>query len=82
MTTVNVHEAKTSLSRLLARVSEGETITIARAGTPIAKLVPLEAAGAPSRLGFLAGERRVPDDLDTLGAEEIADLFDGEPGAR
>ena len=62
-------------------MSEGETITIARAGTPIAKLVPLEAAGAPSRLGFLAGERRVPDDLDTLGAEEIAEELE-EPALR
>lgn len=48
---VSVHEAKTHLSRLLARVASGETIVIARAGKPIARLVPITAASTPRRPG-------------------------------
>lgn len=68
MVTVNVHEAKTHLSRLLEQVSAGETVIIAQAGKPIAPV-------APRRLGFLAGELTVPDDFDGFGADEIATLF-------
>lgn len=59
---VNVHEAKTQLSRLLARVAAGEEITIARAGQPFARLVPLAAASLPPRVpGRFAGQFRIPD---------------------
>jgi prevent-host-death family protein len=75
MTTINIHEAKTHLSRLLERVEAGETIVIARAGDPIAKIAPLDAPPKPRRLGFLAGEFRVPRDFDRLGAAEIAAMF-------
>lgn len=78
MTTVNIHEAKTHLSRLLDRVASGETITIARAGKPVARLAPLDTPSAASRrLGFLKGQVLVPDDFDTMGAEEIAAMFYG-----
>ena len=77
MTTVNIHEAKTQLSRLLARVEQGETITIAKAGKPIARLTAIEAPPQPRHLGFLAGGAQIPDDFDTLGADQIADEFEG-----
>lgn len=76
MSTVNVHEAKTQLSRLLDRVAHGETIVIARAGTPIARLVPLTAVtAAERRRGFLRGQLRVPDDFDEIGVRDIDELF-------
>lgn len=78
METVNIHEAKTHLSRLLERVSRGNAVVIARAGKPIAKMVPIDAV-APTkieRLGFLKGEIRVPDDFDRMGEGEISALFE------
>jgi prevent-host-death family protein len=60
---INVHDAKTHLSRYLARVSAGETLIIARSGKPIAKLAPVDAAVAarPSILGALRGHGAVGD---------------------
>jgi prevent-host-death family protein len=75
MTTVNVHEAKTHLSRLLDQAAKGETIIIAKAGKPIAKLTPLDPPKSDRRFGFLAGQFQIPDDFDTMGAKEIEDLF-------
>jgi prevent-host-death family protein len=79
MLTVNIHEAKTHLSRLIERAAQGEPFIIAKAGKPVVKVVPLEAPGAGQirRLGFLAGEIAVPDDFDRMGAEEIERLFGG-----
>lgn len=79
MATVNIHDAKTHLSRLLARVEAGETVVIARAGTPVAALGPVDAPVAARRLGFLAGAFRVPRDFDRMGREEIAALFGTAP---
>ncbi len=77
--TVNVHDAKTHLSRLLADVEAGETVVIARAGRPIARLsaVGPEIAEARGRFGFLLGELRVPDDFDSIGADAIRAAFEG-----
>jgi len=77
--TVNIHEAKTHLSRILERVAHGESVVIARAGRPVAKLTPMEAPAltAKRRIGFLLGEFRVPDDFDRMGESEIATLFAG-----
>jgi prevent-host-death family protein len=76
MTMANVHEAKTHFSRLLAEVAAGGSVVIAKAGTPVAKLTPVDApAGAPKRIGFLAGQIVVPDDFDAMGAGEIEALF-------
>ncbi len=79
MQTVNIHEAKTHLSRLVERAAQGEPFIIARAGTPLVKVMPLGDAEmkSPQRLGFMAGQIKVPDDFDTLGAEEIEPLFFG-----
>lgn len=78
MDTLNIHEAKTQLSRIVERVSGGETIVIAKAGKPVAKIVPLDDEKiVENRLGFLAGQIVVPDDFDEIGGDEIADLFQG-----
>jgi prevent-host-death family protein len=73
----NVHDAKTHFSRLLDRVAEGETVVIAKAGKPVAKLTPLDNADRrkPRRVGFLTGHIEVPDDFDTMGAAEISEMF-------
>jgi prevent-host-death family protein len=76
MSPVNVHEAKTHLSRLLQRVARGEEIVIARSGEPVAKLVPY---AAPQREpGRLRGKIRIAPDFDAPLPEEIARAFRGE----
>lgn len=76
MTTVNIHEAKTHLSRLVARVARGESFIIAKAGKPIARVSPIEADdSSANRLGFMKGEIKVPSDFDEMGRDEIATLF-------
>lgn len=79
MTTVNIHEAKTHLSRLVDRAAKGETVTIAKAGKPMAKIVPIEQPKVETsrRLGFLAGQFRVPDDFDGMLEDEISEMFNG-----
>jgi len=74
---VNVHEAKTHLSRLLQRVAQGETIILAKSGKPVAKVVPFDTPSPDQqkRLGFLDGAFEIPDDFDSLGAGEIDALF-------
>ena len=75
MITVNIHEAKTQLSKLVARAAQGEPFVIAKAGKPLVTVRAVQAPPAPKRLGFLAGEIEVPEDFDTMGEEEIAALF-------
>ena len=77
MLTVNIHEAKTHLSRLIDRAAKGEPFIIAKAGKPLVKVVPLDAPGRGEarRLGFLAGQIAVPDDFDRMGQAEIEQLF-------
>lgn len=73
---VNIHEAKSQLSRLVARAHGGETIVIARAGTPVAKLTAVDAPEAPPRrTGFLQGQAGIPGDFDQWAADDIAALF-------
>jgi len=81
MRTVNIHEAKTHLSRLIDKAAKGEPFVIAKAGRPMVKVVPLDHAEttAGRRLGFLSGEVSVPDDFDRMGPGEIAALFEGKP---
>lgn len=75
MVTVNIHEAKTQLSKLVERAVNGEAFIIARAGKPLVKVAALDAPAAPKRLGFLAGEIAVPRDFDRMGEAAIAALF-------
>ena len=78
MKTVNIHEAKTHLSRLVEAAAKGEPFIIAKAGKPQVKLVPVDAPPAPRRLGFMRGAFTVPDDFDTMDQEEIEKLFYGD----
>ncbi len=77
MPTVNIHEAKTHLSRLVERAARGEILVIAKAGRPMVKLVPISHAetAKPKKLGFLKGAFKVPDDFDSVAEDEIAGLF-------
>ena len=78
---VNVHQAKTQLSRLLRRVSRGEEIILAKAGKPIAKLVPYREPTRGKRVfGQLAGRIRIAPDFDKTPADLIRDLEDGPLG--
>ena len=78
MSATNIHDAKTHLSRLVDRAAAGETVVIAKAGKPVAKLVPLDATDAPApRIGFLAGAFAVPTDFDSMGQDEIAAQSEG-----
>ena len=80
MHVVNMHEAKTHLSRLVKAAANGEPFVIARAGKPVVKVMAVDAPppGAARRLGFLAGRISVPSDFDRLGAGEIEALFKGD----
>jgi prevent-host-death family protein len=75
MVMVNIHEAKTQLSKLVDRAARGEAFVIAKAGRPLVKVAALDAPPSPRRLGFLAGEIAVPDDFDRMGEAEILALF-------
>jgi prevent-host-death family protein len=78
MRQVNVHEAKTELSRLLEAVEGGERVVIARAGQPVAVLVPYVPAVRRRRLGLFAGQVTIHPDFDELPAD-IAELFGRAP---
>jgi prevent-host-death family protein len=73
----NIHEAKTNLSKLVAKAAKGERFMIAKAGKPLVKVVPLDLSspGEMRRLGFLAKQISVPDNFDRMGEEEIAQGF-------
>lgn len=78
MRTINIHEAKTHLSRLVEQAARGESFIIAKASKPMVKVVPLgEESGTVRRLGFMAGEINVPDDFDRMSSKNIAALFEG-----
>lgn len=78
---VNIHDAKTHLSRLVDQAAKGESFIIAKAGKAMVKVVALQAGdtGVERRLGFMAGEFSVPEDFNNMGAEEVARLFGSEP---
>jgi len=77
MKTVNIHEARTQLSKLVDEASKGEPFVIAKAGKPIVKVTALNApVGAQvRRIGFMVGQILVPDDFDGMGKEEIERMF-------
>ena len=77
--TVNIHDAKTHLSRLIEEAVQGEPFVIAKAGKPVVRVTAIDAPPplAVRRTGFLAGQISVPEDFDQMGADEIATLFDG-----
>jgi antitoxin (DNA-binding transcriptional repressor) of toxin-antitoxin stability system len=71
MPTVNIHEARTHLSKLIDRASNGESFIIARSGRPVATLSAIGAPKPSKRLGFLAGEIAVPKGFDRMGSERV-----------
>jgi prevent-host-death family protein len=77
MQTVNIHEAKTHLSRLIEQAAKGQPFVIAKAGKPMVKVVPIEQAPPAQmrRIGFMSGQFTVPDDFDRMGSEQIEQLF-------
>ena len=80
MKSVNIHEAKTHLSKLIEKAANGEPFIIAKAGKPMVKVVSI-AAPPPNktrRLGFLKGQFKVPDDIKTMFKDEIEEMFYGK----
>lgn len=77
MQIVNIHEAKTHLSKIVEKVSHGDSFIIAKAGKPLVKIVPLNTPDhyQQKKIGFLAGQIIVPDDFDRMGSDEIEILF-------
>ncbi len=79
MVEVNVHEAKTHLSRLLGRVAAGEEVVIKKAGRPVARLVPYRKPGKRRVLGQDRGLFEVPKDFDAPLPKDLLDAFGGKP---
>ncbi|MER9333882.1 type II toxin-antitoxin system prevent-host-death family antitoxin [Mesorhizobium sp. M0293] len=77
MQTVNIHNAKANLSRLVDQAAKGEPFIIAKAGKPLVKVVPIDqpASAQARRIGFMAGQFSVPDDFDRMGDGEVEQLF-------
>ena len=75
-----IHEAKTQLSKLVDRASRGESFIIAKVGKPLVKVVPLDAPTPKKvqRLGFMSGQIATPEDFDTMGSAEIAEIFEAK----
>ena len=81
METVNIHQAKTHLSRLIEKAAKGEPFIIAKAGKPMVKVTAIEEAApvdTARRFGFMRGEIQTPDDFDTMGKVEIEAMFYGD----
>jgi len=75
MEQINIHEAKTQLSSLVARAAKGESFIIAKAGKPMVKVIPYSEPMKMSRTGFLKDKITVPKDFDRMCENEIAELF-------
>jgi prevent-host-death family protein len=79
MPKVNIHDAKTHLSRYVEEAAQGKEIVIAKAGKPVARLAPLAAIKVPRKLGLLDGKARIPDDFNAaLPDEVLAEFLGGE----
>jgi len=78
MRTVNIHEAKTHLSRLVEEASAGDEVIIAKAGKPVARLVPVKKVQRRRKLGVLAGKFTVPPDFDAPLPDEVIAEFEGK----
>jgi len=83
MTIVSITQAKAQLSRLVEEVAKGELVIITISGKPLVKVTPIDAPEpkAGRGLGFLKGQIAVPDDFDTMFADEIEEMFNGEARA-
>jgi prevent-host-death family protein len=76
-TLVNLHKAKTHLSRLVDEVAAGAEIIIAKAGKPMARLVPIRPSARPKKFGLLTGKIQVPDDFNAPLPNAVLDQFEG-----
>ena len=74
---INLYEAKTRLSELVEAASHGETVTIAKAGKPLAKLGPIEAPRRRIRLGLMKGAIKIARNFDAPLSDEVLDAFEG-----
>lgn len=75
---INIHEAKTQLSRLIELAQAGQELIIAKAGKPVARLVPINSGSImPRRLGLLDGEIQAPDDFNAPLPDALLDAFEG-----
>lgn len=78
MQTVNIHEAKTQLSRLIEQAVNGEPFIIAKAGKPLVKVTSIAAPKVKRRLGFMKGQIKIPADFDQMGRKQIESMFYGD----
>lgn len=79
MQQVNIHEAKTNLSKLVDRAANGDSFIIAKSGKPMVRVTAYSPAPDPTkRVGFLRGQIQIPEDFDSMGKEEIQALFESE----
>lgn len=76
-TVINIHEAKTHLSRIVDEVAAGAEVIIAKAGKPLAKLTPISVPAPKKKLGLLKGKINVPDDFNAPLPEEMLAAFEG-----
>ncbi|CAN5118027.1 type II toxin-antitoxin system prevent-host-death family antitoxin [soil metagenome] len=78
MRTVNIHEAKTHLSKLVEQAAKGESFVIAKAGRPMVKVTSLEPVEVRpvQRIGFMAGQFKMPEDWDSYMKDEIIEMFE------
>jgi prevent-host-death family protein len=74
---INIHQAKTHLSRIVDEVAAGAEVIIAKAGKPMARLSPIRASAKQKKLGQLKGKIRVPDDFNAPLDEEVLERFEG-----
>ncbi|MEM7253430.1 MAG: type II toxin-antitoxin system prevent-host-death family antitoxin [Pseudomonadota bacterium] len=81
MKTINIHEAKTHLSRIIERVAQGESVIIGKAGKPMAVLSPYRATAGSRKPGSMKSKINIADDFDADN-DLIADLFEGEAEQR
>lgn len=81
MDRVNIHQAKTHLSRLIEKAVAGEPFIIAKAGKPMVKVTALDtpSQAKQKRIGFMSGQIKVPEDFDRMGEDEICRLFGSAP---
>jgi len=77
-TIVNIHEAKTNLSRIVDEMAAGSEVIIAKADKPMARLVPLNPRIRPRHFGLLEGRIKVPDDFNQPLPDEVIDAFEGK----
>lgn len=78
MESVNMHEAKTHLSKLVSRAEKGEGFITAKAGKPVVRVTAIDSPepGQQRRTGFMTGQCQIPDDFDRMGENAIAKLFE------